>query len=88
MAIEKRFAIVAGASTGIGLELARCCVEMASTCLLPRMRLRSIRRLPHCKQTAAAVTAVRTDLWTKEGADRLYEAVQGRGVDGERHAFL
>jgi short-subunit dehydrogenase len=78
---EKMFAIVTGASSGIGLELARCCVRN-------RFRVLIAADEPAIETVAAEltsdggdVTAVQADLATMEGVDRLYEAVGGRPVD-------
>lgn len=95
MSASRQFAIVTGASTGIGLELAKCCAQNNFDLLIaadePRIESAAldIRRLG---------ATVETDLSTIEGVDKLYEASKriGRPVDallanagvGLGHAFL
>jgi short-subunit dehydrogenase len=76
-----KLAIVTGASTGIGYELARCCAENGFNLLIAADE-------PEIEDAAAAfrslgveVEAVEADLATTEGVDRLYGAVKGRPVD-------
>jgi short-subunit dehydrogenase len=76
-----KFAVITGASTGIGFELARCCVKDGYDVLIvadePEINL-AARTL----QTAGGtVEALEADLSTIEGVDKLYEKVGGRPVD-------
>ena len=73
-------AVVTGASSGIGLELAKLCAEngfdlvvAADTPLAEAVRA--------CEALGARVTAVETDLARLEGVDELYDAVGGRPVE-------
>ena len=73
-------AVVTGASSGIGYELAKLCagngfdlVVAADTPLAGAVEA--------CRGLGAEVTAVETDLATVEGVDELYEAIGGRPVD-------
>jgi short-subunit dehydrogenase len=79
---ERRFAIVTGASSGIGYELARCCVEDGFDVLIaadePEIR-QAADRLRAIGQ--AGVEALEVDLATLEGVDELYAATNGRAVD-------
>jgi uncharacterized protein len=96
MAGHRPFAIVTGASTGIGFELAKRCAQEGYDLLIAADE-------PEIEQAAAAlrqgdteVAAVRADLATTEGVDKLYSAAKGRPVDallanagrGLGHAFL
>src|SRR5215204_1204684 len=75
------FAIVTGASTGIGYELAIECAKNGFDLLIAADE-------PEIKQAADAlrtmevkVDAVQADLATLEGVDQLYARVAGRPVD-------
>jgi short-subunit dehydrogenase len=96
MAMENRpLAVVTGASTGIGYELARCCAERGYDLLIA-----ADEPLAEASATLRAmganVEAVEADLGTVDGVERLYQAAQGRPVDallanagrGLGHAFL
>src|SRR5215217_2952075 len=73
-------AIVTGASSGIGYELAKLCAENGFDLLVA-----ADRPLEEAVQTfrglGAEVDSVEADLATLEGVDRLCEAIQGRPVD-------
>ena len=92
---QRKFAIVTGASTGIGLELARLAAQdgydlvvAADTPLVDASR--------ELQGLGVEVRNVETDLSTFEGVDRLLAATGGRPVDalfanaghGLGHAFL
>ncbi len=81
MSISEHFAIITGASTGIGLELARCCVREGCDVLIaadePDIE-RAARELR--AEGRGKVDAVLADLSTTEGVDRLYAAAKGRAV--------
>lgn len=90
-------AVVTGASSGIGYELARCCA--ADGCdLVIAADTGSINEVAQDLRDAGArnVQALMCDLATADGVDRLHEALQGRPVDllfanaghGLGHAFL
>ncbi len=88
-------AVVTGASSGIGYELAKLCAENGYDLVVA-----ADRPLEEAAQAfralGAEVTAVEADLATTEGVDQLYAAVKGRHVDallanaghGLGHAFL
>lgn len=76
------FSIVTGASTGIGLELAKCCASDGYDLLIaadePEIEtaaetLRALGR--------GRVEAIQADLSTTEGVDKLIVATAGRPVD-------
>lgn len=73
-------AIVTGASSGIGYELAKLCAENGFDLLVAADRpleeaVETLRGL------GAQVESIETDLATLEGVDRLCEAINGRPVD-------
>ncbi|MDB4985883.1 MAG: oxidoreductase [Myxococcaceae bacterium] len=90
------FAIVTGASTGIGLELAKCCAKHGFDLLIAADEA-AIHEVARALQAnGAQVESVQADLATEEGVDQLYAAAKGRPVDallanagrGLGHAFL
>lgn len=91
----RSFAIVTGASSGIGFELARIAAENGHDLLIAADR----DLAPAAEKLRAlggSVEAIEADLATQEGVDRLYAAAAGRPVDalfanaghGLGHAFL
>ena len=74
-------AMVTGASSGIGYELARQCAMNGFDLLVAddSIRHQSGRRI--VSRTRDRVEAVEADLSTMEGVDKLYAAAQGRPVD-------
>jgi short-subunit dehydrogenase len=75
------FAIVTGASTGIGYELARQCLKNGCDVLIvadePEIE-QAGKRL--ASESGRPVEAVEADLATTEGVDRLEAAIKGRPV--------
>ena len=92
----RQFAIVTGASTGIGYELAKECLNNGFDLLIaadePEIEQAAIK----LRQGGANVEAVQADLSGPEGVDKLYAAAKGRKVDallanagrGLGHGFL
>lgn len=91
----RSFAIVTGASSGIGFELARIAAENGHDLLIAADR----DLAPAAEKLRAlggTVEAIEADLATQDGVDRLYAAAAGRPVDalfanaghGLGHAFL
>jgi D-arabinose 1-dehydrogenase-like Zn-dependent alcohol dehydrogenase len=78
---EKRLAVVTGASTGIGLELARCCAEDGYDLVICADEPEIETAAQELRATGAQVEAVQADLATEAGVDALWARVQGRGVD-------
>lgn len=75
------FAIVTGASTGIGFELARECIEHGYDILIAADEPEIQQAASRLRRNGAAVEAVQADLATKEGVDKLYAAAHGRQVE-------
>lgn len=88
-------AVITGASSGIGLELAKICAK--------RFRLLIVADEPEIhvvaeqlRESGAELDAIEADLATMEGVDELITAINGRPVDallanagrGLGHAFL
>jgi short-subunit dehydrogenase len=77
----KPLAVVTGASTGIGYELARECAENGFDLVIAADEPAINDAAQSLRQLGAAVEAVEADLATLDGVDRLYAAVKGRPVD-------
>jgi short-subunit dehydrogenase len=89
-------AIVTGASSGIGLELARCCVQNGYDAIIcadgPEIHDVALS----LRASGTNVEPVQADLATSDGVERLYAAIGGRPVAallanagrGLGHAFL
>lgn len=78
---EKRLAVVTGASTGIGLELARCCAQDGYDLVICADEPEIETAAQELRLTGAQVETVQADLATEGGVDALWARVQGRGVD-------
>jgi short-subunit dehydrogenase len=79
--MNSKFAIVTGASSGIGRELAIIAAKEGHDLLLAAdtSGLESTAEL--CRAAGAAVETLQVDLATQDGVDDLYAAAQGRAVD-------
>jgi short-subunit dehydrogenase len=76
---DRPLAVVTGASSGIGLELARECAKDGCDLLLAADR--SLEEVAmELRQTGVQVEIVQTDLSKLEGVDALLEAIAGRPV--------
>jgi uncharacterized protein len=75
------FAIVTGASSGIGRELALICAQEGFDLLLAADRPEIQEAARQCREIGAHVTVVETDLADTEGVDELWAAAAGRPVD-------
>jgi uncharacterized protein len=74
-------AIVTGASSGIGYELAKRCAEHGFDLLVAADEPAIHQAAQEFCQLGVAAEAVEGDLATQEGVDRLYSAIDGRPVD-------
>ncbi len=74
-------AVVTGASSGIGYELAKCCAKGGFDLLIAADQP-SIQTAAHdLRQFGRKVEALEVDLATLDGVNRLYDAIGGRPVD-------
>ena len=78
---QRPLAIVTGASTGIGHELAKCCARNGFDLLVAADEPAIQGAAEDLRALGAAVDAVQADLSTTEGVDALYAATRGRPVD-------
>src|SRR3954451_10301159 len=93
---KHKLAVVTGASTGIGLELARECAKNEFDLVIAANEPELERAADELRREGGTVDAVQADLATTEGVDRLYEKIGGRPVAallanagrGLGHAFL
>jgi uncharacterized protein len=79
--ISGRYAVVTGASTGIGYELARCCAEDGFDLLIAADEPEINQAAGDLRALGAAVDAVQADLATQKGVDKLCDALNGRPLD-------
>lgn len=80
MAQGRPLAVVTGASTGIGLELARCCAKNGFDLLIAADEQRINYAADQLRTSGGSVEAIMADLSTIEGVDALYEKIGGRPV--------
>jgi len=93
---SRKFAVITGASTGIGYELARCCAGDGYDLLICADEPEIFSAADRLRANTISVQAVNADLSTVEGVDELYGAANGRPIDallanagrGLGHAFL
>lgn len=75
------FAVVTGASSGIGRELALCCVEHGFDLLVVADEPEIHAAADAFRILGSSVASIEADLATLEGVDHLYNATGGRPVD-------
>lgn len=93
---SRAFAIVTGASTGIGYHLAQCCADHGMDLLIVADEPAIEDAAKTLRTEGTTVEAVMADLSTPAGVDQLLAAARGRQVDvlcanagrGLGHAFL
>ncbi len=78
---ERPFAIVTGASSGIGYELAKQCAENGFDLLIAADEPAIDKAAEDLRALSVSVESVEVDLATIEGVDRLYAAAGGRPVE-------
>src|ERR1700710_2295441 len=83
---QRSFAVITGASSGIGLELAKCCAKDGFDLLIAADEqgiegAADIIRAAGGEAGAVAIEMLEADLSTIEGVDSLYNKIQGRPVD-------
>jgi short-subunit dehydrogenase len=96
MSANRLCAIVTGASTGIGFELAKRCAQEGYDLLIAADEPEIESAATSLRSEGATVEALQADLATIEGVDKLYAATKGRQVDallanagrGLGHGFL
>jgi short-subunit dehydrogenase len=94
--MQNDLAIVTGASSGIGLELARCCANAGFDLIIAADEPAIEKAASDLRALGIKVEAVQADLSTEAGVDKLYAAVGGRAVSalfanagvGLGHGFL
>ncbi len=92
----RSFAIVTGASSGIGYHLARQCAQHGFDLLIAADEPQIETAAAELRGLGVQVDAVQADLSTTDGVDQLYAAARGRQVDallanagrGLGHGFL
>lgn len=76
---SRPLAVVTGASTGIGFELAKCCARAGYELIIAADEP-GIHQAKDVLSANARVQAIQADLSTLEGVDKLYAAAQGRPI--------
>jgi short-subunit dehydrogenase len=79
--VRRSFAVITGASSGIGLELARCAARAGCDLLIAADEPRIETVAAELRKEGVRVDAVEADLATSEGIEGLCAAVAGRDVD-------
>jgi short-subunit dehydrogenase len=77
----KPLAVITGASTGIGYELAKCCAENGFDLIVAADEPLIQTAAKDFEALGARTEALNADLATFEGVDRLYAKIGGRSVD-------
>jgi len=79
--MNRPLAMVTGASTGIGYELAICCAKEGFDLLVVADEPEINEASAQFRNYGVEVEAVEADLATLDGVDEFYEAARGRPVD-------
>jgi uncharacterized protein len=78
---KNKLAVVTGASTGIGYELARCCAQSGFDLIVAADEPEIEEAAEDLRTFGTKVDFVETDLATIEGVEQLYAAAIGRPID-------
>lgn len=78
---ERPLAVVTGASSGIGYELAKQCAENGFDLLIAADEPAIGKAAEDFRALGVSVEPVEVDLATTEGVDRLYAAANGRPIE-------
>ena len=78
---SRLLAVVTGASTGIGYELAKQCAENGFDLLVVADEAAISGAAQELRVLGGEVESLEADLSTTEGVDKLYAAIKGRPVD-------
>jgi short-subunit dehydrogenase len=76
-----QLAVVTGATTGIGLELAKCCAQASFNLVIAADEPAIERVAVDLRRLGVSVEPVQADLATTEGVDKLCAAVADRPID-------
>jgi short-subunit dehydrogenase len=79
--LDQQLAIVTGASSGIGYELAKCCAEHGFDLLIAADENAIFDAAQEIGSLGTRIEAVQADLATRSGVDALVDATRGRPVD-------
>ena len=79
--MNEKYAIVTGASSGIGRELAIIAARDGFDLLLAADTAGLAEVADACRGAGSTVDTLEVDLATQDGVDQLYAATQGRAVD-------
>lgn len=96
MSTTRPLAVVTGASSGIGFELAKLCAEHGFDLIVAADMPQLAEAADALRSTGVSVESLQVDLATREGVDALHGLIGGRPVDyllanaghGLGHAFL
>ena len=78
---DRLLAVITGASTGIGYELARCCAQKGLNLIVAANEDEIEQAAEHFREMGVETEAVKAHLATIEGVDTLSNAIKGRQVD-------
>jgi short-subunit dehydrogenase len=81
MSPDRGLAVVTGASSGIGYQLARCCAQDGFDLVIAADEPQIERAAFELRQHGCFVDAVEADLATQDGVEALYAATAGRPVN-------
>jgi short-subunit dehydrogenase len=78
---DRKLALVTGASTGIGLELARCAAEDGCDLIIVANEPEIESAAAELRGHGGSVDTVQADLGSHDGLDKLWAAVRDRHID-------